>query len=164
MNARDAALYGRLYVSNSDIAFAAYCAGVLLQKGWHGQPWERRGTIYQQQSAFTSALITAYGRPFTTSKGWPEIPRKLIPYDAEQMTLHRRLLDLRNKVYAHSDSESFSVRPWRSADFETTIIGAPPLRISKEDVDQFLAMTQSLHVSLSKRMKALRDAYYQPGI
>ena len=92
MKEHDAKLYGRLYVSREDIGFASYCAGVLLKKGWHGQPWERRGSIYQQQAAFTSALITAYARPFTTSKGWPTFPAKLIPYDAAELTLHNRLI------------------------------------------------------------------------
>lgn len=68
LNDRDARLYSKLFVSRMDIEFARYCASVLLKKGWHFQPWERRGTVYQQQAVFTTALVTAYGRAFTDSK------------------------------------------------------------------------------------------------
>src|SRR3954447_4554282 len=94
----DAKLYSKLYVSIKDVEFAQYCASVLLKKGWHSQPWERRGTIYQQQAAFTSALVTAYGRPFKKSKGWPKIPAELIPYNEQEKKLHEHLIILRDKV------------------------------------------------------------------
>jgi len=68
LNDHDAKLYGKLFVSRNDIGFAQYCASVLLKKGWHSQWWERRGTVYQQQAVYTSALVTAYGRAFTKSR------------------------------------------------------------------------------------------------
>lgn len=151
-------LYSKLYVSCTDIDFARYCAGVLLKKGWHGMPWERRGTIYQQQAAFTTSLVTAYARPFTRSEGWPKIPPELIVYDRPEQELHEHIIALRHKVYAHSDSESYSVRPWRSGSFATDIIRSPPLRLTAAEVVLFQAMTTKIMKSIQMRMEAVLAA------
>jgi hypothetical protein len=155
LSADDAKLYSKLSVSSSDIAFARYCASVILKKGWHGRAWERRGTIYQQQAAFTTALVTAYARPFTHSKGWPKLPPDVITYSSEEAALHEHLMKLRHTVYAHSDSTSYSIRPWRSGDFSTEIVGAPVLHITLEETTLFQAMSSKLLASIDRRKKAL---------
>src|SRR5438445_12970197 len=99
------ALYARLYFSAQDFWYAKSYALHLIKKGWHSAPYERRGTIYMQQSAFTTSLIVSYARPFTRSNGWPKFPERFVQYDAQETLLHQRLLDLRHQVYAHSDSE-----------------------------------------------------------
>jgi hypothetical protein len=154
----DEKLYSKLAVSGFDIGFARYCASVILKKGWHDEPWKRRGTIYQQQAAFTTALVTAYGRPFTQSKGWPSFPLKLIAYNAQEEALHKRLIQLRHTVYAHSDSASYSIRPWRSGEFSTDIVGAPALRITAAEAKLFMRMTSKLLASINLRMEALLAA------
>ncbi len=142
LSAADRNLYSKLFVSSSDIAFARYCASVILKKGWHGRAWERRGTVYQQQAVFTTALVTAYARPFTQSKGWPELPQDLIAaYSGQEEALHNQLIRLRHTVYAHSDSASYSIRPWRSGDFSTDIVGAPVMRLTLEEATLFQAMS-----------------------
>ena len=149
-------LYEKLWVSWQDIVFADYCAGVLLKKGWHAHPWERRGTIYQQQVAFTTALITAYVRPFTHSKGWPKLPPDLIAaYDEQEKALHEQMVRQRHTIYAHSDSSSYSVRPWRVGDFDTAIVGGPSLRISAEEAAMLRSMASKLYVAMGALSKAL---------
>jgi hypothetical protein len=148
----------KLYVSRMDVEFARYCAGVLLKKGWHGQPWERRGTIYQQQAAFTSALVTAYARPFTQSRGWPKIPQELINYSDQEAALHKWLMDMRHTVFAHSDSIRYSIRPWRSGDLEVIMEHLPKLGITAENTKLFQAMSAKLLAAFSIRMKALLAA------
>jgi hypothetical protein len=150
-----AKLYSKLYVSNSDIEFAQYCAGVLLKKGWHAQPWEKRGTIYQQQSAFTSALVTAYARPFTRSKGWPKFPSDLLAvYNSLEIVLHNKLIELRHTIYAHSDSAFYSIQPMKKG---YPIVSEPPLRISASDATLFLNMTIRLLISINKKMQLLLE-------
>jgi hypothetical protein len=157
MNAADEKLYSKLYVSSSDIAFARYCVRVILKKGWHTQPWERRGTIYQQQAAFTTAFITAYARPFTKSHGWPSLPKELTAvYSDQEAALHKQLIKLRHTVYAHSDSAGYSIRPLLIGDFPTDIVGAPVLRITLEEATVFQAMSSKLLASIDIRMKKLR--------
>lgn len=155
LNEYDQKLYGRLLVSRDDISFARYCAGVLFKKGWHHQPWERRGTVYEQQAAYTTALVTAYGRPFTQSKGWPVFPARLITYDHQEMILHTQLIELRHEVYAHSDSARYTIRPWRIGTMPATIIHRPALRITAADTTLFLRMAGKLLSSIDARMKSL---------
>jgi hypothetical protein len=76
------ARYDRLMASSHDFAQANFYARYLLKKGRHGQPWERRGTIYQQQTAFVTNLIVACARPFTNGKAWSSFPEKLVHFDS----------------------------------------------------------------------------------
>jgi len=157
----DRQLYSKLYVSRNDIEFARYCARVLLKKGWHVQPWERRGSIYQQQSVFTLSLVVAYGRVFTHSKGWPRLPVEFMAaYDESEAALHQQLIEWRHTTYAHSDSTKYSVQPWRRmhSSFTTDILSAPVLRISASDTKLFLDMTSKLLRAISDRMRSLLDA------
>lgn len=148
--------YSKLFVSCRDIRFARSCAFFILKKGWHSKPWERRGTIYFQQSVYTSALITAYGRVFTRSAGWPDFPSKLLGvYSDVEKSLHRHLLALRHEVHAHSDSSSYSIRPWRSGDFSTDIVGAPIVMMSASELELFLGMTDRLMVAINERLQAI---------
>ena len=142
LNERDKQLHAKLYVACLDIAFAQQCAETILKKGWHYDPWEKRGSIYFQQSVFMTALVVSYARAFAHSKGWPRLPKRLLGYSREEDALHKRLLALRNSVYAHSDSESYSIRPWRSGSFSTDIVGQPFLKLSRDDTILFVNMTQ----------------------
>jgi hypothetical protein len=150
-------LYRRLYIARMDIGEAQQHAKHLLKKGWHHQPWERRWSVYLQQAAFTTALVVAYGRAFTKSNGWPDIPSRLIPYDEDQKELHRRLMETRHTIYAHSDSKAFNIRllatgPVRSID------RLPSLRLSKEDTELFLSMTKELLERLGRRMDQVDES------
>jgi len=54
---------------------------------------------------FEDAAVVAYWRPFSDSKGLPKLSFKKLGIKAtsEQLTLHRRLQERRNKVIAHTD-------------------------------------------------------------
>ena len=157
LDARDAVLYAKLYASLSDIAFARQCAEHIRQKGWNRRPWSR-GSGYFQQSAFVTSLVVSYGRPFASSRGQPNFPQRLLPYDAFQRALHDLLMQQRNQIYAHSDLEHWTVRPWRSEDIETTIVGQPILALEPDQITGFLTMTESLIDRIRERMSALRSA------
>ena len=135
-------LYSRLYVSTLDLSAAASSLSLIRKKGWHHLPWEKRGTVYQQQAAHTTAFIVSYARPFNTSFGWPKFPPHLIPFSPEQWLLHKEVIELRNSVVAHSDSKSYSIRPWRSKTLTTDIVGAPALRITS---DQSIILAEMIH-------------------
>ncbi|MCH9052742.1 MAG: hypothetical protein IIA72_16995 [Proteobacteria bacterium] len=158
INEKNKELYSRLFVSCSDIHFARQCARHILKKGWHCDPWERRGTIYFQQSVYTTALIVSYARPFTKSAGWPSFPTRLLQYTEAERGLHKKLLKLRNKIYAHSDSESYSIRPYRSGSYSVDIVGEPFLKISEDEAVQFLEMTAKGLASIEDRMQQLRPS------
>src|SRR5229473_82770 len=148
----DKKLYSRLHVSSLDLDFARYYVEILLKKGWHYQPWEKRGTVYLQQSAFMSALVVAYARPFTKSRDWPRFPIGLKQFNAEEDKLHERMIALRDTVYAHSDSKNYSVTPWRTRKFSTDIVGAPALRIDAEEASLLRQMIGKLQLAIRRRM------------
>src|SRR5258708_10748850 len=142
-----AKLYSKLHVSNLDLDLAKYCVGIILKKGWHHQPWEKRGTIYLQQSVVMSALVTAHARPFTKSRGWPKFPRELREFNSEENKLHEYVMELRDTVYAHSDSKNYSVRPWRTRNYSSDIVGAPVLRLSAEEASLLQGMINKLQLA-----------------
>jgi len=150
MDIEDAAgkLYKRLYVSLEDLGHAYGFSSFILKNGWHFDPWEKRGSIYLQQSAFTSALIVFYARPFTRSYGLPDFPTRLIPYDEKEMQLHKTIMDLRHQVYAHSDSHRYKVTPLRIFGQASAIVGGPFFKLTKKQ-------TQQLHRMIKKTQTAI---------
>lgn len=151
-------LYERLYVSALDLGAARQYAVHLLKKGWHFAPYDRRGSIYMQQSAFTTSLVVSYARPFTRGEGWPPFPPEFRQYSAAEIALHEHLMLLRHKVYAHSDSSSYTVKPWRiDADLLTDVQGIPFLRLSKDECELVVLMIDGIHRLLEPRLAALRE-------
>lgn len=129
-------LYERLYVAE-DLGLARQYAQLLLKKGGHSAPWERRGSIYMQQSAFVTALVVSYVRAFTKSYGWPRLPEGTLPEGQGATALHKQLMDLRHEVYAHSDSKHHKVLPWRiDSEALTDVRGAPSLRFTRMNVSR----------------------------
>lgn len=152
---RDRSLYQRLYVAQDDLRQAAYFAEYLLKKGWHFQPWEKRWTTYMQQSAFTTALVVAYARPFTESRGWPKLPKRLVTYTAEQKMLHQRVLALRNEVYAHTDVAKRQVRPVAILGKPSAIEALPPMRFTKNEIATLSGMISATYNAIDARLAEL---------
>ena len=152
--------YGWLYVSSRDLELAQYYVGVILKKGWHYQPWEKRGTIYLQQSAFMSALVIAYARPFTKSRWGKKFSLDYVldvvkEFNSAENKFHERMMDLRDTVYAHSDSKCYSVTPWRNEEFSTDIVSAPALRINAEKAALLQQMIKKLQLAIDRMMSQI---------
>jgi hypothetical protein len=150
-------LFERLQASINDFAQAKFCVRYLLKKKWHYGPWERRMSIYEQQTAFVTALIVAYARPFTRSKGWPNFPKRLVPYDTEQWLIHEKVLALRDEIFAHSDSQHFKFDPFQAHNFRTTIERVPFVVLSAENTEIIGGMIEAVLKATRERAKALRD-------
>ena len=151
-------LYERLHVSFLDLGLARQYAAHLIKNWWHSAPYERRGSIYMQQSAFTTSLVVSYARPFKGSRGWPPFPKEFWQYDQAQCALHAHLIGLRDQVYAHSDSSRYTVKPWRiNADLLTDIEGVPFLRLSKAECELVVSMINCIQRLLGPRLKVLRS-------
>lgn len=152
-------LYEKLYISRADFDLAEQYARLLLKKGWHSAPYERRGSVYMQQTAFTTSLIVSYSRPFTKSFGWSEwseFPGYLIPYDEKMMKLHEKVLGLRHEIYAHSDARHYSIGLWDRPDFQTEIVKAPFLRLEKLECEDLVKMISAIDKSLDCELARLR--------
>ena len=151
--------YDKFRISCMDIAHALQCARFLLKKGWHSHEWERSGSIYLQQSAFTTTLVLSYARPFTPARNLSGLPSKLIKWTDEEKMLHDRIITLRNEVYAHSDGTSFSFQPWQSGDLTTVIESWPQRRLSEEDTLAFVAMAERILGALRERTRCIFPAH-----
>jgi hypothetical protein len=88
LSARAHALYGKLHVSREDIGTARLCAAYIQEKGWHTWPFTRRGSVYIQQIAFTTAMIVAYCGPFAPGRGNISLPEKLLRFSPQEADLH----------------------------------------------------------------------------
>ncbi|WP_108819582.1 hypothetical protein [Pseudovibrio sp. Alg231-02] len=148
-------LYGKLYASAADIGIALYCVEMILKKKWHGFPWSRRGSIYNQQTVYTTSLVVSYCRPFTKSYGWPSFPEELLQYDDEENELHSELLTMRNQFYAHSDSCKFEFQPISTPAIDTVITTEPFRRISIKDAKRLQQMCFKVRSRISWRMQTL---------
>ena len=112
-----------------------------------------------QQMAYTSSLVTSYARPFTKSKGWPNLPIHLVAYNTSEWEFHEHLMNYRHQVFAHSDSSRHSVRPFRVGDLESDIVGSPFFRLSKEEVEMTISMIKTAINGLQPKLKSLRASF-----
>ncbi len=149
------ALYGKLYVSSNDIELARSCASYIKKKGWYTYAFLRRGSVRIQQISFTTTLIIAYARPFKPGRGNIAFPdRLMVKYGNAEKALHKRLLQLRDKEYAHLDATSYKVTPYRG-DIKS-IENIRDVCFTEQEIDMFLLMTNGLLHRISDRMEQLR--------
>jgi len=86
----------------------------------------------------------------------PAIPKKLIPFDADQKQLHLKVIEMRNELYAHADGHRFEVQP---VSFGTTlaisIVTLPSYRIEKGELEKLFLMIVLLLKSFGDRQREL---------
>jgi hypothetical protein len=149
--------YERLIVFEEDFRHADYFASFLLKKGWHFDPWEKkiRWSTYMQQAAFTSALVTAYCRPFAQSRGKPALSVKMARYNTQQKALHEKLCTLRDQVYAHSEVSIHNVRPCIIGGVPSAIVTLPILKLAREEVEDARGMIHRMLAAIRRRLQDL---------
>lgn len=93
--------FNRAYISMQDMERcieSLECASSALDRG-----------DYKAARALITSAIVCYGRPFSGNTDHPKATAntsfKLRALSQEQRTLHNHILELRNKVIAHSDAE-----------------------------------------------------------
>lgn len=158
LSERDRLTITKLHASASDLTAASAWAAHLLKKKWFRKPWSR-GATYSHQSAYITSIVVAYGRVFANGRGGFGFPVRIVDYDATELDLHKRLLDMRHKVYAHSDLERWTVRPWQHEDFDTVILGQPIHLIEQEDLERFVTMTARLLTAIGQRYEDILAPY-----
>lgn len=154
----DQRLYEKLRTSIQDLLYASAYGAVILKKKWKAKPWSR-GSTYLQQSAYITAMVTAYGRAFTESRGWPMLPRGIMGvYTKDQKKVHKRIMTLRNSLYAHSDSAHYYVRPWKS-DWHTDVTSDPILEVEHSEIEVLQVMCSRMVSAIHDRMEMIKNAY-----
>ena len=149
-------LLQRLVVARHDLEQAAFYVDHLLKKEWHSETFQkRRWQTYMQQTAFCTALMVAYCRPYTQSHGWPKFPKELSPYSEQEWRLHKKLLSLRNEVYAHSDIGKRKVRNLSLFGKPLSVIQHEKMVVSKQELELLQGMLKSTQQAISRRCTEL---------
>lgn len=143
--------YKKLHISLIDLTFVQHHANHLLTNELFRGHEKGNEELYNQQTAFVSALIVAYGRIFTRSEELPKFPMALIQYTIEEQQLHDQWMKLRHKLFAHSDSESFHVLVGRSMLIKTI----PMYHLKRDEVELALTMVEKLRTSIVKRINEI---------
>lgn len=159
---RDQRLLTKLHASASDLSHARFWAEHLLAKKWFRMPWSR-GKIYAHQSAYVTAIVVAYARVFATGRGGYAFPQRLVKFDDDERLLHERLLGMRHKIYAHSDLDKWSVKPWKRGEFETAVINEPIHVIDADNLKRLVEMIDGLHETIGVRYRAVLGPYLEGG-
>lgn len=143
--------YKRLHISLIDLDFVHHHASHLLTNGLFREHEKGTEDLYKEQTAFVSALILAYGRIFTKSRGLPNFPSALIHYNEEERKLHDSWMRHRHKLFAHSDAESFHVLVSRNAVIKTI----PMYHLKKAEVELILVMAEKLRSAIVRRINEI---------
>ena len=114
---------------------------------------------YLHQTAYTTAFVVAYGRPFTESRSWPKIPTRLLRLTQDERALHDRLLELRNTVYAHSDVGARNLRKLTMLGEPFTIQRAPSMHLELRELQFARAMILRAQVAIRGRLASLASAF-----
>jgi len=108
----------RILISREDILEAAVCAHQLLKHQYYKPDYLDRGDEFENtdeyinMKALTTTLVVAYSRPFTRNEGdnsaISTLPEKILKsFNSSEIDLHKKILNLRNKAFAHSDADLF---------------------------------------------------------
>lgn len=117
---KERALYRRLIISWHDLMDARPALAHLLS----GDALLADEAV---RDSLLTSLVVSYGRCFTQSRGQSQTASRLPDsflktLTTEELTLHRRLLQLRNTEFAHSDAEAAEVRVQAIPDFKSAVL------------------------------------------
>ena len=94
-------------------------------------PWSYRNTRYTEQTSFTLSLVVSYSRPFSIDKYAQEIG-KFCLFTPAQNILHKKILDFRNQIYAHSDLRHYDFKYFTETEFYN-VEQVPFMRIERKE-------------------------------
>jgi hypothetical protein len=152
------AKFAALQAAQTDMRQASFYAQHLQKKGWHHEPAKCRNSIYVQQSAYVTALMISYARPFTRNFGWPSLTKVLAPIPDELKVMHKSLITLRNQVYAHTDSSLHSVKAISIKSTKTAILGFPDMKLSAEQVGLTIKLINLMSGKISSEIQKTHAA------
>lgn len=149
-------LFGRVVVSFSDLKEARQSLEKLRELDELDEP------VFQQSHdsvAHTVCLVLAYARAFMNSRANQEVGRRLPDsvireFTKDERTMHRRLLELRNAEFAHSDGGATDMDA-RIVERGGRKIGMPVSRIMrrpfvKGDLEVIAGMLTKIDFELSR--------------
>lgn len=154
----DQKMYEKLDAARRDLYDSIAYGAFIIKKGWKAKPWGR-GSTYLQQSAFMTSMVVSYARAFATSYGWPKLPAAyLISFDAPESELHKRVLKLRNQLYAHTDSVNYPVKPYFS-EIHSDIIQFQVFEMPYQDIERLAGMCRKITTQCLADQRDIKAKY-----
>ncbi len=110
---------------------------------------------------YETTLVVAYTRPFTQSRGaMTPLTMKMIglKLTAERQALHERLLEMRNTIMAHSDSEMMRMT---TEAFDVPLRdGEPPMHFIQTVFDEGVTLLGALLIETNELLNEVYHAVY----
>src|ERR1051325_1916476 len=153
-------LLPRLRVDKIDLTKAGRFATYILDKGWPNK------TPNLVHDAFNIALIVSYVKPFSSRRDLEERVESRLDdqveiasvLDEDERKLHRRIKELRNWSFAHSDARSVLLRGVDySKDFFVT---KTELNLARKDVELLKGMIDKWIAYLDAQISRTRDCAF----
>jgi hypothetical protein len=120
-----------LAILRKDFELAYLFSSHLEKNNLYMYPWSFRNGRYVEQISYTLSLIVSYSRPFSIPK-YSDGVLPLCSYDSTEIGLHKKILDFRNEIYAHSDHRRYSFQYFTDTDFYN-IEGIPMMRMERSE-------------------------------
>ena len=161
-------LFYRLIISYQDFDQCYNFADLVLKEKLHYRNINLRGKskyrIRILTEALNCAMIQAYCRPFSGNDKRVEgkitdLPNRFLRiYNKDEKQLHNILLEKRNKLLSHSDSDAWNLRPHYRNDAPGVLIpltSATRIPLVREEVIKLKAMTIKQMKEVSKKRISL---------
>jgi hypothetical protein len=111
---------------------------------------------------YETTLVVAYTRPFSQSRGEvPSLTMKMVDLKLsnERQELHKRLMDMRNKIVAHSDNEMMRMT---TQAFDVPMRdGEPPMYFIETAFDEGVTVVGSLLIDANELILEVFHAIYR---
>jgi hypothetical protein len=110
---------------------------------------------------YETTLVVAYTRPFSQSRGAvPPLTLKMVnlKLSKERQALHDRLMEMRNKIMAHSDSEMMRMT---TQPFDVPMRdGEPPMYFIQTVFDEGITLLGSLLIEINELLHEVFQAIF----
>jgi hypothetical protein len=149
---------GFLYLAKEEFGEVIRYGGALLKKEWVIDGGEHASL---EAKALDVALVVTYSRPFKRNYGFgdvkPMMQRAMNSYSSVQRELHDRIIEMRDREYAHADSDAHDVQVYFNElfTFSKQVTREP---IQHFEIKMLIQMCQNLSTSIDEQIVEFRSA------
>jgi hypothetical protein len=151
--------YRRLWLTEIDLEEAKGAINEIIKRDLRRTATRSPTPLLQ---SLTTALVIAYARPFTMSRGNAAFADRTVPgallrvFSSSERQFHNQLIEIRNKEVAHSDADVTKVTLELIPDGHGGISMATRSPLSRPELRMLLSMIGKLEGELHIRFEALR--------
>jgi hypothetical protein len=146
-----------LYLAKEELGETVRFAGALLKKEWCIDGGEHSSP---ESKALDIALVITYSRPFKKNYGFgtvaPLMNRAMDNFTPNQLELHDRIINARDREYAHADAEANDIEVYFDDWFAfSKCVTREPLQ--QFEIKSLIEMCRILIVSIDEQINEIRS-------